>query len=96
MGDKGKKMSEPSAVQFEEKCEVLSTIWEDLDNHPQFIDFYKEWGDFALPLASAVANALATVNELGALHIHKAWENLCVFLDLPDSEVSDFVYGFVD
>ena len=89
-------MSSTATTPFSDRCEVLSTIWESLDNKAEFIGFVREWGDFALPLANAVANDLATVNELGALHINKAWESLCQFLDLPENKVADFVYDFLD
>lgn len=69
---------------FSNQCEILADLWLNYRTDESFVDFI-EYNDIGLPLAYAVSNGIATVNDLGSKLIQETFALLLEGLGLDDT-----------
>jgi hypothetical protein len=69
---------------FENKANILADLWIDYRFEVSMKDFV-EYNDLGLPLAYAVANGLATANNIGENFISETFNLLLESLDVEDT-----------
>ncbi len=69
---------------FSSKCEILADLWLNYRDDTEFVDFV-EYNDIGLPLAYAVSQKIAEVNELGQQLIEETFDLLLTGLGVDDT-----------
>lgn len=69
---------------FSDQCVILADLWLNYRDDENFLDFI-EYNDIGLPLAYAVANKVAEVNELGQQLIEETFDLLLSGLGIEDT-----------
>lgn len=87
-------------MDFSTKCDVLGDLWayyrEDIQSSEAWLDFFK-YNDVALPLAYAIDNGYATINEASEApsFIDETWEMFCEYINIPeDGEYANLTAAF--
>lgn len=76
-------------MDFETKCNIVAECWLITRNHESWQELLK-YGDIGFPLAYAVKENIATVDERGENFIEELYSLLVSTLDIPDVEYADF------
>lgn len=87
-------MTDSNLTPFSSQCEILSELWLNYRTDEEFTDFV-EYNDIGLPLAYAVVNGIAEVNETGVALIEETFDLLLAGIGLDDTgfESLDDVMG---
>lgn len=76
-------------MDFETKCSIVSECWLVTRNHEAWKELLN-YGDLGFPLAYAVTENIATVDERGKGFIEELYSLIVATLDIDDTEYADF------
>lgn len=79
---------------FQNKCNILSELWMNYRNDPNFEDFIS-YSDLGLPLAYAFANGLATPTGASEKFVGETFYLLLNSLEVTDTGFNDLDEIFV-
>ena len=78
-----KEKDTPMATEYTNKVQILSDVWTNYKEDPDFSDFI-EYNDVGLPLAFMVANGIAEPTEDGEKFLDETFNVLLAALEIKD------------
>jgi hypothetical protein len=74
----------PKTTPFDKQCELLADFWINCRSDENFQDFVS-YNDLGLPLAYAIAEKIASPNELTQRFVNETWVLLLASLEVEDT-----------
>ena len=71
---------------FDDKCDILATLWSDHRDNKELQDFI-EYCDLGLPLAYFVSQGLVTIHDEGRIYVN---ETFALLLEATGNEDTGF------
>lgn len=77
-----------SETSFEARCDILSDLWLEYKDDPQFADFVS-YNDLGLPLSFLVSEALVTPNDKAIMMVNETFVLLLRSLEIEEDSGFD-------